>query len=280
MEPSNYETTMKDSRERGRSLEFRPGDVLLDNYRFVRELGSGAMGKVLLFEDMTIAGLMFALKTVPYVMVGDEQEEEKMKHECKAMLALSHPGIVTVRHLVHDDFHYYLVMDYVDGVTLESYMENHPKPPLAVTQEVVRRMAEALDFAHGQDIVHRDVKPANVMVKIEGNNVTTVKLLDFGLSAHIHETLGGKSQTEGMQLDSTPAYMAPELFQMTYGEIQATRLGAAVDRLQDGRGDAAVQWGQPVRAGEQCRDAAACENRRRAGLSERRLAESAVEEAR
>ena len=230
MESSDYEKTMKDSRERSRNLEFRPGDVLLNNYRFVRELGSGAMGKVLLFEDMTIDGLMFAMKTVPYVMVGDEREEEMIKRECKAMFSLSHPGIVTVRTLIHDDFHYYLVMDYVDGVTLDAYLEDCPKPPLAVTLEVVHRMAEALDFAHGRDIIHRDVKPANVMVKINGGDVDTVKLLDFGLSSRIHETLGGMSQTDGMQLDSTPAYMAPELFQMKYGDMKADRFSAVVDQ--------------------------------------------------
>ena len=222
MESNDSTRTMKDSKTRRQDLDFQPGDVLLGRFEFVKKLGEGAIGKVLLFND-NLTDEKVALKTVPYVMVGDTAEEERMKHEFKIMRHLSHPGIVTVRDLVHDDFHWFIVMDYEAGETLKDYLKKHPKPSRAFSLEVIRRMAEALDFAHERNTVHRDVKPANVIIDMKNGRLKSLKLMDFGLSSHVEATLNSLGMNGST--DGTPAYMAPEL----YTQSDDTRPSASVD---------------------------------------------------
>ena len=205
---NNYKTTKMDSHERLRNLYFQPGDVIAGRYEFVRELGRGGMGCVFLCRDMRADNREMALKTVPDILRNNTEAVAELKQEYNTMYELTHDGIVAVRNLVDDVFRYYVVMDYADGETLESYLKNHPKPGLAVTQEVVRRLAAALDYAHGKGLIHRDVKPANVMVQIDGEKVKSVKLLDFGLGRCIRESF---SRTTGQWMTGgTPAYKSPE----------------------------------------------------------------------
>ncbi len=196
-----------DSRERLRNLSFQPGDIIAGRYEFVRKLGQGGMGMVCLCKDRKDGGREVALKTVPDILRNDDGAVEALRKEYRSMLVLTHDGIVAVRNLEDDEFRYYIVMDYAEGETLESYLKTHRRLGLEVTLEVVRRLAIALDYAHGKGLVHRDVKPGNVMVQIDGNNVKSVKLLDFGLGLHIRESV---SHVSGVMTSGTPAYKSPE----------------------------------------------------------------------
>ena len=206
MEPFNNVTQM-DSRERIRNLYFQSGDVIAGRYEFVRVLGRGGMGVVCLCKDMKDEGRTVALKTVPDILRSDEASAAALREEFRRMLRLTHDGIVTVRSLEDDEFRFYIVMDYAKGETLEDYLKKHPKPGLAITREVVRRLAKALDYAHEKNMVHRDVKPANVMVLIDGETVKSLKLLDFGLGLRIKESV---SHVSGILTGGTPAYKSPE----------------------------------------------------------------------
>ncbi|MCR4573111.1 MAG: SUMF1/EgtB/PvdO family nonheme iron enzyme [Lentisphaeria bacterium] len=220
MEPGNYNVTQIDSRERIRNLYFQPGDIIADRYEFVRELGRGGMGSVLLCRDTVASNREMALKTVPDILRNNEEAVAALRQEYDNMYNLTHDGIIAVRNLVHDEFRYYVVMDYAEGETLEAYLKSHPKPGLAVTLEVVRHLAEALDYAHGKNMVHRDVKPGNVMIQIDGATVKSVKLLDFGLGIQIRESF---SRTTGsMATSGTPAYKSPEQWSpKQYGKASA-----------------------------------------------------------
>lgn len=207
MEQNDFNTTQMDSRERLRTLYLQPGDIIAGNYEFVRELGHGGMGMVCLCRDLVANGRLMAVKTVPDLLRNDDEAVAALTREYDNMYSLTNDGIVAVRHLVKDDFRYYVVMDYAEGETLASYLSKHRKPDISITMEVVRRIAAALDYAHGKGMVHRDVKPGNVMVQIDGNDVKSVKLLDFGLGLQIKKSF---SRTTGQMTGGTPAYKSPE----------------------------------------------------------------------
>ena len=207
MEQNDFNTTQMDSRERLRTLYLQPGDVIAGNYEFVRELGRGGMGMVCLCRDLVANGRLMAVKTVPDILRHDDDAVAALTREYDNMYELRHDNIVSVRHLVKDDYRYYVVMDYAEGETLAAYLSNHRKPGEAVVLEVIRRIAAALDYAHGKGMVHRDIKPGNVMVQIDGNNVKSVKLLDFGLGLQIRKSF---SRTTGQLTSGTPAYKSPE----------------------------------------------------------------------
>ena len=207
MEQNDFNTTRMDSRERLRTLYLQPGDVIAGDYEFVRELGRGGMGMVCLCRDLVASGRLMAVKTVPDILRHDDDAVAALTREYDNMYELRHDNIVSVRHLVKDDFRYYVVMDYAEGETLAAYLSNHRKPGEAVALEVIRRIAAALDYAHGKGMVHRDIKPGNVMVQIDGNDVKSVKLLDFGLGLQIRKSF---SRTTGQLTSGTPAYKSPE----------------------------------------------------------------------
>ena len=159
MEQNDFITTQMDSRERLRTLYLQPGDIIAGNYEFVRELGHGGMGMVCLCRDLVADGRLMAVKTIPDILRNNKEAVAALKREYDNMYSLTDDGIVAVRHLLKDDFRYYVVMDYADGETLASYLSKHRKPDISITMEVVRRIAAALDYAHGKGMVHRDVKP-------------------------------------------------------------------------------------------------------------------------
>ena len=207
MEKNDFNTTRMDSRERLRTLYLQPGDIIAGSYEFVCELGHGGMGMVCLCRDLVANGRLMAVKTVPDILRNNDEAVEALTREYDNMYSLTNDGIVAVRHLVKDDFRYYVVMDYVEGETLAAYLAKHRKTSVAVVLEVIRRLAAALDYAHGKGLVHRDIKPGNVMVHIDGNNVKSVKLLDFGLGLQIWKSF---SRTTGQLTSGTPAYKSPE----------------------------------------------------------------------
>ena len=170
-------------------------------YRIERELGRGGMGIVYQAEDPVLHRHV-AIKTISLGTTGAEREllRNQLLRDARAAAALSHPNIVNVHDVIEVDDALYLVMEYIAGETLSARMRTGPKPDLAFLLRVLREMAGALDYTHSRGIIHRDVKPANVMIDSSGR----VRIMDFGI-ARISDT----AVTQGLFV-GTIQYMAPE----------------------------------------------------------------------
>jgi serine/threonine-protein kinase len=175
----------------------------LGKYEIRRELGRGAMGVVYEGYDPLIKRIV-ALKTIRADQLSGENAETiiaRFRREAQAAGRLSHPNIVPIYDFGEEDGVWYIAMEYVNGRELKDYFQDNER---FTTSDIVRIMAQildALDYSHRQGVVHRDVKPANVILLPDGS----VKVADFGI-AHIETS----NMTQvGMTL-GTPAYMSPE----------------------------------------------------------------------
>jgi serine/threonine-protein kinase len=176
----------------------------LGPYQILRELGRGGCGVVYLAEDPRI-GRKVAIKTI-HSGEGAKLSDalrERFRREARSAGVLSHPNIVTIHEFNDSGDVAYIVMEYVDGMSLAEKMARE-RLPLGLTLKVVQAGADALDFAHEQNIVHRDVKPANFLVSNSG----FVKVADFGIAKLMDADTGGLTST-GMVV-GTAYYMSPE----------------------------------------------------------------------
>lgn len=180
----------------------------LGRYEVVRELGKGAMGIVYLARDPLI-GRLVALKTIRLTDSGDEEEvrefQQRFIREAQAAGVLSHPSIVTVHDIGQDDEKgfSFIAMEYVEGPTLKEVIQQGKAMDVGEVATILAHVAEALDYAHASGIVHRDVKPANIILYGEHR----VKITDFGIAKIASEAV---NLTTTGQFLGTPNYMAPE----------------------------------------------------------------------
>jgi len=175
-------------------------------YRILREIGRGAMGEVYLARD-TRLGREVALKLLPEAYAQDPDRLERFQREARIASALNHPHICTIHDIGEDGGRYFIVMEWIEGQTLRAVSTT--RLPLATLRSVGGQIARALAAAHAAGIVHRDIKPGNVMVRDDGY----VKVLDFGLARAV-----GSAQRDDAHADLTEAgtllgtvrYMSPE----------------------------------------------------------------------
>ena len=179
------------------------GPLLAGRYRVVRRLGQGGMGSVWLVEDTQLDDMPFAVKMLPSILVSNKRAYAQLKAEALVSLKLVHPNIVMLRAFEENDGNPFLVMDYVDGQTLDDYLAERGAMSEEDALRILKPVAAALDYAHTQGVVHRDVKPANVMIRKDGHPF----ILDFGIAREIQETL---TRVTGKLSSGTLLYMSPE----------------------------------------------------------------------
>ncbi len=198
--------TMKPKDGRNKRGAFAPGDVIAGRYVVESIIGEGGMGIVYQCLDR-VGGVKVAVKCLPPEVSRNADEMEDIRDNYRLVADLHHPNIAGARTLEKDEAtgDYYLVMDLAPGMSLKRWMKRNPQATTKARLSILRQVAAALDYAHSEKVIHRDVKPENVMVSDDGR----VKVLDFGLAAQIRSSQSRTSAAVTSR-SGTWGYMSPE----------------------------------------------------------------------
>ena len=169
-------------------------------YLIVRRLGSGGMADVYLAEDREL-GRQVALKLLNERHANDDQFVERFRREAQSAAGLNHPNIVSIFDRGQAEGTYYIAMEYLDGRTLKELLVRNGPTPVPIAIDYARQILGALAFAHRNGIVHRDIKPHNIVVRQDGR----LKVTDFGIARS-----GASQMTEAGSIVGTAQYLSPE----------------------------------------------------------------------
>ncbi len=175
---------------------------VLKNYRVLRKLGQGGMGMVYLAEDVVLCRQV-ALKFLAPYLIQDPEIMGRFRAEARNQARLAHPHITLVYAFQEFEDQAFLVLEYLDGETLESRIQRQGKIPVQESAAIMRDILSAMEYAHKKGVVHRDIKPGNIGFTSDGR----VKLMDFGIALDLDET---QRLTRTGHTLGTPHYMAPE----------------------------------------------------------------------
>lgn len=176
--------------------------VTLGDYQMTKKLGQGGMGAVFKAKQISLDRDV-ALKVLARHLADDEKFVSRFQREARVMARLDHPNIIRCYSVGIENGLNYLAMEFVDGCSLQDLIEKHGKFSVGDALFVTLRVAEALEYAHGLNLVHRDIKPDNVLVNKKG----VIKLADLGLAKPMNDDLSMTASGVGA---GTPQYMAPE----------------------------------------------------------------------
>jgi predicted Ser/Thr protein kinase len=186
-------------------LAARPADLLSEvasgEYEVLGELGRGGMAAVFLAREIALDRKV-AIKLISPSFLEGSEAVERFKREARTAASLSHPGVIPIYGVRESDRALFFVMKYIQGRTLASILRSTGPLPVTLVRAVLTSVANALDYAHRNGVIHRDVKPGNIMVDIEGHVMVT----DFGIA----KVLDSQGLTMTGRTIGTPAYMSPE----------------------------------------------------------------------
>jgi serine/threonine protein kinase len=209
--------------------------VLGGRYRVLKRLGSGGMGaSVLLAEDERL-GRLVALKRLP--TSSPEDALARFRREARLGASLNHPNVVSIFDSATDDDALLIVMEYVEGRSLKDQLQSGPLPPQRAV-EVLTQIAAALDYAHGAGVIHRDVKPSNVLIGDDGS----AKLADLGIATAVDST----SITTTNDIIGTLSYIAPERLENAEDDPSADVYSLAAVAFEAISGERAQQGQTPT----------------------------------
>ena len=174
--------------------------IICNRYKILDHLGTGGIATVWLGYD-TILDRQVAIKTFK-IDADDEDAVKRFNREAKAVTSLSHPNIVSIYDVENEGEFYYLILEYVEGMTLKDYMIKNPRIPIETIVHIAKQIASGLSHAHQNGIIHRDIKPQNILM----NDNLTCKITDFGIA----RAYGDTTLTQTNQMLGTVYYLSPE----------------------------------------------------------------------
>jgi serine/threonine protein kinase len=208
-----------------------PGRIrYFGDYEIVREIARGGMGVVFHARQVSL-NRPVALKMILAGQLSDDTDVKRFHTEAEAAAHLDHPGIVPIYEVGQHEGQHYFSMGFIEGQSLSQRLAGGPLPAREAA-DVIRRVSEAIEFAHRRGVIHRDLKPANILLDQNGNPRVT----DFGLAKKVQ---GNSDLTGSGQIMGTPSYMPPEQAGGRRGEVgpgaDVYALGATLYALVTGR---------------------------------------------
>ncbi|MBR2428184.1 MAG: SUMF1/EgtB/PvdO family nonheme iron enzyme [Lentisphaeria bacterium] len=221
------EATIPGQHDRRPDGRFQIGDLIMSRYKVLAELGQGGMGVVYKCFDET-AGVEVALKALPPELSHNTQEMDDIKDNFQLISKLIHQNIAASKNLERDPYNgnYYLIMECCEGEDLRRWLKQKRRDGNLTVNDIlpiVKQIADALDYAHEMKIIHRDIKPGNIMIDAHGK----IKVLDFGLAAQIHTSMTRISMAYHGTSGTGP-YMAPEQWEGRAQDAKTDQYALAV----------------------------------------------------
>ncbi len=177
------------------------GKILADRYELIDKIAEGGMARVYRGRDLLLKRTV-AVKVLKDQMTGDAAFIRRFEREAQSAAALSHPHIVNIHDVGEQDGIYYMVMEYVEGKNLKDYIREKGRIPVREAVQITRQIAEALEQAHAAGVIHRDIKPQNILFSSNGK----VKVTDFGIAI----AGDGVTVTFGDEIIGSVQYISPE----------------------------------------------------------------------
>jgi len=185
----------------------------IGQYRIIEKIGQGGMGVIYKAEHTTLEQIV-AIKALPSTLGSNSDIRERFIREAKIQAKLSHPNVVNILNFLEHEGNNYIVMEYVDGETLEAIIRTTGLIPPERCIAIVRQVLDGIGYAHSRGVIHRDIKPSNIMITRQGN----VKITDFGIA----KIAGDLKHTQTGVKVGTLWYMSPE-------QVQGQQAGVTSD---------------------------------------------------
>jgi tetratricopeptide (TPR) repeat protein/uncharacterized RDD family membrane protein YckC len=215
-----------------------PGVIVDGRYELLALVGTGGMSKVYRARDLT-CGSAVALKLINSDYLQDPRAHERFQNEAALVCRLNHPNVAVVRESgTASDGSVYLVMDYIEGITVQELLCRNGAQPREKALKIIMQVCRGLKEAHAQDIVHRDLKPSNIILEPTADGQEEVRIVDFGIARVLEQTGNAHMPlTETNEMLGTPWYMSPE---QCFGKLSDRRtdiyqLGCLLYELLSGK---------------------------------------------